>query len=432
MNTLPTANRRKFLRQTATIGAAFTIIPRHVLGRGFVAPSDKLTVGFIGTGKQGRGLARRFADMAEMQIVGACEVEQQKLKWFQEIVAEKYAASRGTDTFEGLFTTSMHEELIQRADIDGIVVSTPDHWHAEPAIDAMKAGKHVYCEKPMAHTVKEGRAMVEAARKYSRIFQTGSMQRSRDTFLKACELVRNGYIGEVKQVLVNVGDPAKVCDLPVEETPAHIDWDRWLGPAPSRGFSSILSPPVEQDIFPKWRDYKEYGGGILSDWGAHMFDIAQWGLGMDNSGPVSYIPPADSQATRGLKMVYENGIEMYHQDFERGWGVRFIGTEGTLDISRQYLDSKPESIVTAEIKQGETRLYKSENHSLDWVQAIRNNTLPICDVEIGHRSASICNIANIAYELGRELTFDPVKEKFKGDGEANKMRGKEYRKGYRV
>ena len=424
--------RRTFLKQATVATGGFMIIPRFVIGKGYIPPSDKLTVAFVGTGKQARGLARRFAELPEMEMIAACEVDQQKMALFQKVVSESYAKAGARVATKGLFTTENYKELMPREDIDGVVVCTPDHWHAAPSIEAMKAGKHVYCEKPLSHTIKEGRKMVDAARKYNRILQTGSMQRSRENFRKACELVRNGYVGEVKKVLVNVGDPAIPCDLPAEDTPAHVNWELWQGPAPVRAFNSILSPPVEQDIFPRWRNYKEYGGGILCDWGAHMFDIAQWALGMDDTGPIEFTPPEDPSAKRGLHMVYANGIEMVHEDFGRGWGVRFIGSEGTLDISRQYLDSKPENIVTATLKDGETHLYKSENHYLDWVQAIKTGQLPICDVEIGHRSASICNLGNIAYETGKPFAWDPQKEKIKGNGAANKMRTKKYRKPYKV
>ena len=425
--------RRQFLRQATAVGLTFSIIPRHVLGRGFTAPSDQITLGFIGLGKQTRGLANRFLDTTSVQIVAGCDVIKQKQDYFKNWVSAKYAEHREQEKFAGIKTYLDYQDLLNRSDIDAVVVATPDHWHAIPSIEAMKAGKDVYCEKPLAHTIKEGRLMVKAAKKYGRILQTGSMQRSRETFRKACELVRNGYVGKISKVLVNVGDPAISVNLPSEELPKGVDWDRWCGPGPVVPYHHTLAPiDVEAKFWPKWRDYKEFGGGILCDWGAHMFDIAQWGLGMDETGPVSFIPPSDKSAKRGLRMIYANGIEMVHEDFGRGWGVRFIGSDGTLDISRQYLDSKPDNIVTASIKDGETHLYKSENHYLDWLDAIKTRKKPICDVETGHRSASVCNIANIAYELGRPLAWDPVKEKFKGDGAANKKRSKPYRKPYQI
>ena len=424
--------RRKFLKQSITAGTVFSIVPSFVLGRNKVAPSDKITLGIIGVGKQTRGLINRFMAEPNTQIVAGCDVFASKRDWFINYVAQKYAEERNEPSFSGLKTYLEYEELLERSDIDAVLVVTPDHWHAIPSIKAMEKGKDVYCEKPLAHTIKEGRAMVKAAQKYNRVLQTGSMQRSWEKFRKAVELVINGYVGEIKQVLVNVGDPAIPCDLLPEVMPKNVDWDRWCGPAAYRSYHSTLAPmEVEGTPWANWRDYQEFGGGILSDWGAHMFDIAQWGLEMDHTGPIKFIAPQEKDAKRGLKMIYANGIEMIHQDFERGWGVRFIGTEGSLDISRKFLDSKPESIVTATIKNGEKRVYKSENHYKDWLDAIINRTKPICDVEIGHRSASICNLANIAYDIGGTIEWGPEKEKFVGNGAANKMRTKKYRKPYK-
>ena len=283
---------------------------------------------------------------------------------------------------------------------------------------AANAGKHVYCEKPMAHTVAEGRAMVNAMHRNKVVMQTGSMQRSWENFRHACELVRNGYIGNVKEVLVTVGDPGIACDLPAMDVPSYLNWNGWVGPAVFKPFNPELAPPIEQDIYPHWRNYKEYGGGILSDWGAHMFDIAQWGLGMDKSGPVKFIPPAGN-ATRGLTMIYENGVVMKHVDFGRGFAVRFIGDKGLLDISRDFIDSSPGNIALATLGSNNKRLYYSNDHYKDWLDCIKTGRQPICDVETGHRTSSVCCLANIAYWLRRPLDWDPQKEQFKNDAEAN-------------
>ena len=432
-NPHPSISRRKFIKNTTLSVGVFTIVPRFVLGKGFVAPSDKIVLGFIGLGKQSGGLMRRFLDEENTEILAGCDVFETKRKYFEKRVVGQYEKSRNKPDYQGIKTYLDYQELIARDDIDAVVIITPDHWHAIPAIDAMKAGKDVYCEKPLSHTVKEGRLMADAVTKYNRVLQTGSMQRSWENFRKACELVRNGYVGKIKKVLVSVGDPARPYDMKAEPIPSGADWDRWCGPAPVLPYNSKVAPAdVESGGWPDWRQFKETGGGILCDWGAHMFDIAQWGLGMDHTGPVKFIPPADRNAKRGLRMIYANGVEMVHEDFGRGWAVRFIGSEGSLDISRKFLDSKPESIVTAEIKDGDARLYKSENHYRDWLTAIKKRSKPICDVEIGHRSASVCNLANIAYEHGQELTWDPVKEKFVKGGKANKFRTKKYRKPYKI
>lgn len=412
-------NRRRFLANTVKASLAFTIVPRFVLGgKGYTAPSDKLTLGFIGTGKQGKILVKGFASKA--QVLAGADVDSQKLALFKTITEKLYADANGQPAYKGLSTYADFRELLQRKDIDAVVIATPDHWHAVGTIMAANAGKHVYCEKPLAHSVEEGRAMVNAVKKNNIVLQTGSMQRSSKNFRQACELVRNGYIGDVREVLVSVGKPGIVCDLPEQPVPPTLNWDMWLGPAQQRSFNAELSPPVELDIYPNWRNYKEFGGGILSDWGAHMFDIAQWALDMDRSGPVHFYPP-DGNEYKTLTMVYENGIIMKHEDFGRGFAVRFIGSKGSLDISRSFIDSNPVNIATTVIGANEKRLYASEDHYQDWIDAIKNNSKPICDVETGHRSSSLCCLANIAYWINRPLEWNPKKEKFKNSNEANQL-----------
>jgi predicted dehydrogenase len=221
------------------------------------------------------------------------------------------------------------------------------------------------------------------------------------------------------------------CDLPAKPLRAGLNWDQWIGPGQYREFSPVLAPPVEEDIFPNWRNYKEYGGGMVSDWGAHMFDIAQWALGMDDSGPVKFIP-SEGAAKRGLQMIYENGIVMKHQDFGRSNTVRFIGEKGRLDVSRSILDSDPANIVSATIQPNETRLYESNDHYLDWLECIKTGKKPVCDVEIGHRTSSVCNVANIAYALRRTLEWNPSKEKFKNDKEADALLKPNFREGWKL
>ena len=412
-------SRRKFVKQSFRAAVAFTIVPRFVLGRGYLAPSDKITLGFIGTGKQSKSLVKSFKDIA--QTIAGSDVDKQKLASFQKITEGYYAEASQKHTYKGFTGYADFGEMLQRKDIDAIVIATPDHWHAVNAVMAANAGKHVYCEKPMAHSVAEGRAMVDAMHKNKVVLQVGSMQRSWDKFRTAVDLVRNGYIGKVKEVLVNVGDPAVAFDLPGMPLPDYLNWEGWVGPAPMRPYHTELSPPVEKDVYPNWRNYKEYGGGILSDWGAHMFDIAQWGLDMDRTGPVKFTPPADANAKRGLVMVYANGIVMKHEDFGRNWGVRFVGEKGNLDVSRDFLDSNPANIATATLTANDQRVYNSTNHYQDFLDSIKSGKPPICDVETGHRTSSLCSLANIAYWMKRPLEWDPKKEQFKNDAEANAL-----------
>ncbi|MES2003969.1 MAG: Gfo/Idh/MocA family oxidoreductase [Bacteroidota bacterium] len=413
-------SRRSFVKNGLQAAVAFTIIPRFVLGgKGYLPPSDRITLGFIGTGKQSKSLVKSFKDIA--QTIAGADVDKQKLAAFQKITEGYYADAAQKQSYKGFTAYADFRQLLERKDIDAIVIATPDHWHAVNAVMAANAGKHVYCEKPMAHTVEEGRAMVNAMKKNKVVFQTGSMQRSWDKFRTAAELVRNGYLGNIKEVLVNVGDPAIAFDLPGMPVPDYLNWNDWVGPAVMTDYHTELSPPVTKDVYPNWRNYKEYGGGILSDWGAHMFDIAQWALDMDKTGPVKYIPPTDANAKRGLTMIYENGIVMKHEDFGRKWGVRFIGEKGTLDISRDYLDSNPANIATATLEPNAIRVYNSTNHYQDWLDCIKTGKEPICGAETGHRSSSVCALANIAYWTKRPLEWDPKKEQFKNDAEANAL-----------
>jgi len=423
--------RRAFLQQSAAATLGFFIVPRFVIGgKGYTAPSDMIHLGFIGTGKQARGLMNSFKDKAN--IIAGADVDLNKLHYFHSLVSKYYTQARAEGKisgYKGFTAYDDYREIIARKDIDAVVIATPDHWHAKMSIEAANAGKHVYCEKPLAHSVEEGRAMVNAARKNKIVFQTGSMQRSWKNFRHACELVRNGYLGKISEVIVTVGDSPWACDLPAQPIRPGVNWDQWVGPAPFHDFNAILSPPVEEDIFPRWRNYKEYGGGIIADWGAHMFDIAQWALGMDETGPEKLIPPAGN-APKGLQYVYANGVVMKHEDFGRGSAVRFIGEKGTMDISRSFLDSNPANIVTATIQPNETRLYESNDHYLDWLGCIKTGNKPICDVEVGHRTSSVCHIANVAYALRRTLYWDPKKEQFKNDSEANQFLKPVFREGW--
>ncbi|AJR04483.1 Gfo/Idh/MocA family protein [Siansivirga zeaxanthinifaciens] len=419
-------SRRNFIKKSSLVLGGISIIPRYVLGQGFIAPSDKINLGFIGLGKQGGILANLFISNTDVQIIAGAEVWKSKQDWFKNVVQGYYAEKRNTANYNGINTYTNYQDLLARNDVDAVVIATPDHWHGIQSIDAMNAGKDVYCEKPMTNTIYEGRAMVNAVKKNKTVLQVGSMQRSWKRFVKAKDIVRSGQLGKIIKVIVNVGDPAKPYDLPQESIPFGLDWNLWCGPAPLLPYNTQVAPEIVK-AYPNWRDYKETAGGILSDWGAHMFDIAQWCLDMDTTGPITYIPPKDPKALRGLKMYYENGVEMVHEDFGRGWGVRFIGEFGTMDVSRSYLETNPTSILSYTNEDLESIFKDKGNHYQNWISAIKSRKSPICDVETGHRSASICNIANIAYELNETLHWNPVKEKFKNNRLANKARKREPR-----
>jgi predicted dehydrogenase len=420
-------SRRKFINSSAMALAGISIIPRHVLGgSGYVAANDKINVGCIGTGKQGRILANFFANNCpDVVPVAACDVDTQKLDLFNQVVGKVQKEKNKREV--SLKNYGQYRELLENPEVDAVIIATPDHWHAQVAVDAAKAGKDIYCEKPMALTVAEGRAMVNATRKYWRVFQTGNMQRSWRDFRHAVELVRNGYIGEIKEINIHVGPPVVQCNLPSEPVPDYLNWDMWVGPSMYRDFNAELSPPVERDIYPNWRNYRNFGGGMITDWGAHMFDIAQWAMDMDESGPVAYNPPAE-RATHGLQMRYANGVVVTHKDWGEHNAVQFIGSEGKIEVSRSFLRTFPDkSLAKADLKATDQRVYFSDNHYQDWVQAVRNRTKPVSDVETGHRTAAMCNIANIAYELQRPLQYDPKAEKFINDPYADILLSRPYR-----
>jgi len=419
--------RRSFIKKSAVASSAFSIVPSHVLGFSGVAPNDKIQLGFIGVGRQGRGLMTNFVNYENAAVVAVSDVDVDKMAFFKETFQKQLAKKNKTP--QQLTAIKSYRELLARKDIDAVVIASPDHWHAQMAVDAAKAGKDIYCEKPLSSSVAEGRAMVDAARKYQRVFQTGSMQRSWDRFRHGVELIRNGYIGEIKEINVAVGAPYKSCDLPTQETPANIDWDAWIGPAPYRGYHMDLACPLEDKRWGMWRDYKPFGGGMVTDWGAHMFDIIQWALDQDHTGPTLFIPPS-RPAESGLTYTYANGITVTHTQWGEGNNeIQFIGTEGRLEISRSYLKTFPNNaLADTPLKDTDThRVYKSENHHEDWLDAIRTRTRPICDVEIGHRTASVCNVANIAYALQRPLEWNPVSEQFVDDAGANLMLDRTYR-----
>lgn len=427
----PVLSRRQFIGRSAALSAVF-IVPRYVLGgKGYVAPSDRITLGFIGNGRQGHGLLNAFLGTGEVQVLATADVYKAKRDDFKQKVNAFYAKQSDRSRYTGFSDYNDFRELLERKDIDAVVVASPDFWHAVHTIRAAEAGKDIYCEKPLAHTISEGRAMVDAVHKHKRILQTGSMQRSWPEFRQTAELIRNGYLGDIKAIKVSVGGPPVAYDLPEEPLPDGLDWDLWLGPDTYYHYNNRIAPTLDADFWAEWRNYKPFGGGFMADWGAHMFDIVQWALDMDRSGPTHIIPP-DGKEISHLTYRYANGITMTHENFGKNNAIRFIGTKGQLDIQRGKLVTDPPALKDRKIGPGEKHVYYSSDHYKDWLNAIRKRTDPICDVETGHRSGTVCNLGNIAYELKRPLQWDPVKEKFKNDKEANKLRGREMRKPWTV
>ena len=418
-------SRRSFVKTAAGLAAAPFILPSRVWA---AAPSKRLNLGFIGIGIQSRGHLGGFLGMAnDVQVVALCDVHKIRLDDAVERVNKAYAKDKESGVYKGVATFGDFRELLARKDVDAVVIGTPDHWHASPAILAARAKKDVYCEKPLALTIAEARAMVQAARENHIVFQTGSQQRTEfgGKFRQAVELIRSGRIGRVKTVRIGVGTPNRPCDLPVEPTPAGVDWELWNGPSPARGFNQILCPLNVNTHFPAWRNYREYAGGGLADMGAHHFDIAQWALGMDHSGPVEILPPDDAKALTGLRYVYANGVEMFHGGPS---GCTFEGTDGTIYVDRGNIESKPESILKEPLGEKDFHLEAiGTSHKRNWLDCIASRKHPVADVEIGARTSSVCSLGNIGYQLRRKLKWDPAAEQFVGDAEANKLRSRENR-----
>jgi predicted dehydrogenase len=433
--------RRQFLkRATGTalgiISFPYVIAP-SALGKGdSVSASNRITMGFIGMGRRTtrQGLLGAFLHDPGVQVLGLCDVDALKLKGAKDTVEKYYTNQSSKGSYKGCAGCRDFREMLGREDIDAVLISLPDHWHAIPVIEAAKAGKDIYAEKPLSFSIVEGRAMVKAVRNYERVFQTGSQQRSSRNFRFACELVRNGYIGELKTVTVGIGGPPDdYCDLPAEPEPDYIDWDMWLGPAPWRPYSSRLSVPVNSEglvltPIPAWRYIRDYSGGHLTDWGAHHFDIAQWGMDTECTGPVEIIPP-DGKNYKVLTYKYTNGVTMTR---DKANGILFSGTEGKVEVNRGYLRTWPESLSRQQIGVNEIHLYESNNHGTNWLDSIRQRRKPICDVEIGHRSVSVAHLGNIAYRLRRPLKWDPEKERFINDVEANRLLWRPMRSPWRL
>jgi predicted dehydrogenase len=420
MATSRSLNRRQFLKTAVVVGAAPFILPGSIWAAD-TAPNSKINIGFIGIGKQGNGLLHAMLPRKDVRVLAVCDVDTTRRELAKKAVEKEYNKDQAAVVGDACAAYNDFRELLARKDIDAVVIATPDHWHALTAIAAANAGKDIYCEKPMAHTILEGRAMVNAVRAHKRIFQVGSMQRSMGEFRAACELVRNGVIGTVTKVDAAMGGPPVFCDLPEEPSEPGLDWDFWLGPAPERPYNSILSPRGVPPGYPQWRHYREYGGGGVCDWGAHHFDIVQWAFGYDTSGPVEFFPAADEAAQSGVRWRYPNGAEVTHQ---KGNGITFYGDKGKIFVNRGkfqlWLGDQLKSGVMDDyspllnelLPANAVRLYRSTNHITDWVKSMNTRQLPCCDVETGHRSATVCNLANLAYFNGKIIKWNPAKEQF--------------------
>ena len=378
--------------------------------------NDTIQFGVIGPGgskggyRMGLSNARRAADHDGCKVVAACDVDGQHLA---EAVETFGPDCKGYTDFR---------ELLARRDIDAVIIGTPDHWHTYMAIAAMKARKDVYCEKPLTLTVDEGKKLVEVWRDTRRVFQVGSQQRSNNRFRLACELVRNGRIGRIKKIETYLPTGPTGGPFETKPVPEDFDWDMWLGPA-------FYTDYVPQRTHGSFRWWLEYSGGMLTDWGAHHNDIAHWGLGMDRSGPLRVEASGEAPdpcrncyntfPAFDVKYVYVGGIRMLCTNKGEN-GARFEGDEGWIFVSRGKIEASDQRLLDEPLPADAIKLYHSGDHMGDFIDCIRSRKQPICDAEIGHRSMSVCHLANISLRLGgRRLDWDAKKEQFVDDEEAN-------------
>jgi predicted dehydrogenase len=431
------SSRRQFIKVAAASVAAPFILPSRVWSAE-TAPSERLRLGFIGNGKMNSGHLNNFLGRKEVQVLAVCDVDTNRRENAKKTVTERYSKDQDT-TFKGCEAYGDFRQLLARKDIDAVVIATPDHWHTIISIAAIEAGKDVYCEKPLTHNIHEAVSLIKAVRGSKQILQTGSQQRSSKEFRVACELVRNGVIGKIQRVETQFGSPAKSNANKEEPMEPGLDWDMWCGPGPLAPYSSVLSPRGVHNHFPAWRMTREYGGGMVTDWGAHHIDIAQWGLGEDEKGPVEIIAPEKhDEAKEGAKLIYASGIPLTHVN--NGFGVSFYGESGEVHVNRgkfklvmggkvvhEFLgkDTKGTSldreVIMAErtfLADAKVKLYNSPNHHQDWLDCIKSRNKPICDVAIGASTVISCHLMNQAYYHGGTMKWNPEKHEYTSGGDA--------------
>lgn len=469
MNSSKKISRRRLLGQAAGAAGAGIALPMFTSCRKTAtsdpvtpqeqtqptAPNDRIGVGIIGCGRRnaqlqiGRGGQGKRPD--DTRIVAVAD--------FNKTRAEQWAAKHDCPAYQD------YRKLLDRKDVDVVIYATPEHWHYLPCIHACQAGKDIYGEQPLGHTIREGRAMADAVRKYERVFQTGEQQRSHPETRKAAELIRNGRIGKLQSVVgYNYPSPFEG-ELAGQPIPEGLNWDRWCGPNEVVPYNTNLylsripyerewlTPEEENAVGPGWMSFRPYSGGELVNWGCHGLSMVQWAMGMDRSGPVEvWVDPAEKLETpvyrepetrnRGdaltddtiINYRFADGVVLRLESSEKrlGGGATFIGDKGRITIFRGGYECDPEGLDEAPLPADATRLYRSDNHMQNFFDCVRSREDPIMDVETAHRVATLCHLGNIARWLGRPAEWDPQKEEFPGDDEANRYLDYTKRKGYEL
>ena len=447
-NSMP---RRQFI-ETAVKGAVTsvvvvrgfpTVVSASVFGRN--APSNRINVGAIGTGRISRG-----HDMPGVwkydsaQIIAVCDLDRRRVEDAKKLLNEYYSKKTGK-TYSGVTGYDDYRELLKSRDIDAVLISTPDHWHALIGIHAVEAGKDVYLQKPASLTITEGRALSNAVQRTGRILQIGSQQRSSPQFRYAAELVRNGRIGQLKTVYVGLPvDPAGDVE-PEMPVPRNLNYEMWLGSTPDMYYTEKRVHPQNSYDRPGWLRCEQFGAGMITGWGAHHIDSAHWAMGAEYTGPVEVSGAAefpkiglwDVHGKFRTEGLYADGVRMIISD-EFPNGIKFEGSKGWVFVSRgdesvtesdpvaklkdaQALSASDPRIITSIIGPDEIHLYESKDHHGNWLDCVRSRQQPIAPIEVGHRACSTCLVHHIAMKLKRRLFWDPLKERFKNDDEANSM-----------
>jgi predicted dehydrogenase len=437
-------------------GVAFlapAIVPSSVFGAS--APSNRITVGAIGVGRISRdhdlpGIGQH--DQA--RIIAVCDLDSRRCAEGKQFVEALYS-KRGIQA-SGVRQYADYRELLQNREIDAVVISTPDHWHAKPAIEAAQAGKHIYLQKPASLTIAEGRAMSDAVHRSGVTFQLGTQQRSMQQFRVACELVRNGRIGKVHTVRVGLPIDPSGEEWPEMPVPKNLNYEMWLGSTPVVYYTENRVHPQKDYSRPGWLRCEHFGAGMITGWGVHHLDIVHWALGLEYTGPVEVQAKAvfptkglwDVHGKYNIEATYAGGMRVFISD-ELPNGVRFEGSEGWIFVTRgsysatasdpvaastkeQALMASDPNILTSTIGPDEIHLVRSRDQHGNWLECIRTGQQPISPVEVGHRSTSVCLVGHIAMRLGRKLTWDPWKERFRNDDEANERLSRPQRSPYGI
>mgnify|MGYP003444585087 FL=1 len=459
-----TSSRRNFIKNAIKGGAgaaifagAPTIVPASVLGK--YAPSNRINVGAIGNGRIARdwdipGVIKQ--DTA--RILAVCDLDSNRVQSAKKLV-DDYYIKKGQSGYNSTKTYEHYEELLGNKDLDAVIIATPDHWHVLPAIHAVQAGKHVYMEKPASLCISEGRILSDEVMKSGRILQVGSQQRSMPQFKKACELVRNGRIGKIHTIYVGLP-----IDKPEESTvekempvPPNLNFEKWLGATPYVPYTEKLVHPQKDFSRPGWLRCEQFGAGMITGWGAHHFDIANWGMGTEFTGPVEISGTSDWPAKEALwdvhgnyktETLFANGVKILASNSYTN-GVKFVGSEGWIFVARgsysatasdpvakgkneKALDASDPKILTSVIGENEIHLIDSKDHHANWLNSIITGTPNIAPIEAGHRACSVCLLNHSAMKLNRKLYWDPVTERFKNDDEANAMLTRSQRWPYQI